>query len=43
MSAPSLAILEVEAGEVQGSIIPLGRPSCNYLKFAGSLAEGDSY
>ena len=43
MSAPSIAILEVEAGEVQGSIIPLGRPSCNYLKFAGSLAEGDSH
>ena len=43
MSAPSLAILEVEAGAVQGNIIPLGRPSCNYLKFAGSLAEGDSH
>ncbi len=43
MSAPSLAVLEIEEGEVQGSIIPLGRPSCNYLKFADSLAEGDSY
>ncbi len=39
MSAPSLALLEIEAGEVRGSIIPLGSPSCNYLKFAGSLAE----
>jgi hypothetical protein len=32
-------MLEIEAGEVQGSIIPLGSPSCNYLKFAGSLAK----
>jgi len=39
MSAPSIALLEIDAGEVRGSIIPLGSPSCNYLKFAGSLAE----
>jgi len=38
MSAPSLALLEIEAGEVRGSIIPLGSPACNYLKFAGKLA-----
>jgi len=43
MSAPSLARLEIEAGEVHGSIIPLGSPACNYLKFAGSLAEDDPY
>ncbi|HOU71010.1 MAG TPA: metallophosphoesterase [Methanothrix sp.] len=43
MSAPSLAILEIEAGEVQGNIISLGSPSCNYLKFAGSLAEDDPH
>lgn len=42
MSAPSLALLEIEAGEVQGSIIPLGSPSCNYLRFAGSLARSNS-
>jgi len=33
----------VEAGEVQGSIIPLGSPSCNYLKFASNLAKEDPY
>ena len=43
MSAPSLAILMVEAGEVQGSIVPLGSPSCNYLKFASNLAKEDPY
>jgi putative phosphoesterase len=42
MSAPSLAMLSIEEGEIQGSIIPLSSPSCNYLKFAGSLAKDDS-
>ena len=37
VSASSLVLPEVETGEVQGGIIPLGRPSCNYFKFAGSL------
>lgn len=42
MSAPSLALLEIEDGEVRGRIIPLGSPACNYLKFAGSLANSSS-
>ncbi|HNX38934.1 MAG TPA: metallophosphoesterase [Methanothrix sp.] len=39
MSAPSMAELVIEEGSVRGSIIPLGSPACNYLKFAGKLAE----
>ncbi len=39
MSAPSVAELEVEDGNVRGNIIPVGSPACNYLKFAGELAR----
>jgi uncharacterized protein len=42
MSAPSLALLEIVEEEVRGRIIPLGSPACNYLKFAGSLANSSS-
>ncbi len=41
MSAPILVLPEVEAKEVQGSIIPLALPSCNYLRVAGSLARSN--
>ena len=40
LSAPSVAELVIEGGSVQGNIIPVGSPACNYLKFAGKLAEG---
>jgi len=39
MSAPSVAELEIEDGNVWGNIIPVGSPACNYLKFAGELAR----
>jgi putative phosphoesterase len=39
MSAPSVAELEIEGASISGSIIPLGSPVCNYLKFAQSLAK----
>ncbi len=39
MSAPSVAELVIEDGSVQGNIIPVGSPACNYLKFAGELAK----
>jgi len=41
MAAPTVAELEVEAGRVRGRIITLGRPSCDYLRHAESLAEKD--
>ncbi len=39
MSAPCVAELEIKDGNVRGSIIPVGSPACNYLKFAGELAR----
>jgi putative phosphoesterase len=39
MSAPSVAGLVIEDGNVKGNIIPVGSPACNYLKFAGELAR----
>ncbi|MDD4446632.1 MAG: metallophosphoesterase [Methanothrix sp.] len=39
MSAPSVAELEIEDGNVRGNIISVGSPACNYLKFAGELAK----
>jgi len=39
MSAPSVAELEIEDGNVRGNIIPVGSPACNYIKFAGELAR----
>jgi putative phosphoesterase len=39
MSAPSAARLDIEDGSISGSIVPLGKPACNYLKFAEELAE----
>jgi uncharacterized protein len=38
-SAPSIAELEIEDGHVSGKIIALGKPTCNYLRYAESLAE----
>lgn len=38
MSAPSVAELEITDGSIRGSIIPIGSPACNYLKYAGKLA-----
>jgi putative phosphoesterase len=38
-SAPSVAELVVKDGRISGKIIPLGKPVCNYLRYAESLAE----
>ena len=40
MSPPTIAELIIEDEGVNGKIIPLGDPVCNYLKFAESLFEG---
>jgi putative phosphoesterase len=42
MAAPTVAELEVEAGRIRGRIVPLGRPSCGYLRHAESLIEKNS-
>ena len=38
MSAPSAAQLEIVEGKISGSIVTLGKPACDYLRFAGELA-----
>lgn len=42
MSAPSVAELVVIEGTVQGRIIPIGSPACNYLKYAETLGKKES-
>jgi len=42
MSAPSLAEIEIEDGRVQGRIIPLGSPVCNYLRYAETLGKKEA-
>jgi putative phosphoesterase len=39
MSPPTIAELMIESGKINGKIIPLGSPFCNYLKFAESFAK----
>ncbi|NMC09613.1 MAG: metallophosphoesterase [Methanothrix sp.] len=39
MSAPSAAMLEITEGDIHGSIVQLGSPVCDYLKFAGELVK----
>jgi len=41
MSPPTVAEIEIRDGQVNGRIVPLGRPICDYLRFAESLAEDD--
>lgn len=38
-SAPTVAELEIKNGRISGRIVPLGGPTCDYLRFAESLAE----
>ena len=40
LSAPTVAEIEVEGSQIRGRILPLGKPVCNYFKYAESLAEG---
>jgi len=39
MSAPSVAMLEIDREKIRGSIITLGSPVCGYLKYANELAR----
>jgi putative phosphoesterase len=41
-SAPSVAELQIEDGHISGRIVPLGKPTCDYLKYAESLARDSS-
>jgi len=42
MSPPTIAELIIKPDEINGKIIPLGAPSCNYLKFEESLAKREN-
>jgi putative phosphoesterase len=42
LSAPAVAEIEVEGSQIRGRIIPLGKPVCNYFKYAEFLAEGSA-
>ena len=42
MSAPSVAELEIEDGKVQGRIVPLGSPVCDYLRYAETLGKKEA-
>ncbi len=37
MSAPTVAEIDAEKGKLKVRIVPLGEPTCDYLKFAASL------
>jgi len=39
MSAPSAAMLDITGDRISGSIVPLGSPVCDYLKYAKKLAK----
>lgn len=41
MSARTVAELEILDGQVHGFILPVGAPTCDYLKVAGKLARHD--
>ncbi len=42
LSAPSLAEIEVEGKKIRVRILPVGKPVCNYFRYAESLAEGSA-
>jgi len=42
LSAPSVAEIVVEGKEIRVRILPLGKPVCNYFRYAESLAEGSA-
>jgi predicted phosphodiesterase len=39
MSSPTVAEIEIKDGKVNGRILPLGEPSCDYIRYAQSLAK----
>jgi putative phosphoesterase len=42
LSAPSVAEIVVEGKETRVRILPVGKPVCNYFRYAESLAEGSA-
>jgi putative phosphoesterase len=41
MSPPTVAEIEINDGKVSGRILPLGEPTCDYIRYAQSLAKKD--
>jgi putative phosphoesterase len=39
MSLPTVALIEIDRGRVRGNILPLGGPTCDYIRYAHSLAQ----
>jgi putative phosphoesterase len=37
MSPPTAAVIEIDDGKVRMRLLPLGEPSCDYLRYADSL------
>jgi hypothetical protein len=41
MSPPTVAEIEIDDRRVSGRIVPLGKPTCDYLVYAASLSKND--
>jgi len=39
MSPPTVAEIEIENGKVIGRIVPVGEPTCDYIRYGQSLAK----
>jgi putative phosphoesterase len=39
MSPPTVAEIEINDGKVTGRIVPVGEPTCDYIRYAQSLAK----
>lgn len=39
MSPPTVAEIEIKDGKVTGRIVPVGDPTCDYIRYAESLAK----
>jgi putative phosphoesterase len=39
MSPPTVAEIEIKDGRVSGRIVPVGDPTCDYIRYAQSLAK----
>ena len=41
MSPPTVAEIEIKDGKVSGRILPLGEPTCDYIRYSQYLAKKD--
>lgn len=41
MSPPTVAEIEIKGGRVIGRIVPVGEPTCDYIRYGQSLAKKD--